>query len=136
MRLGFAPFRGSNPRASAGHGPLPNSGEGASAVRRAKELQLASSLAPQRLAHPLGRSHPRMAEHLLGDAGMHALLDQQSLGRVAGIVNPGIADLRLSEDRLPDPPILGALDRPAAPSGEYGWARWRRVRIPQLGGKR
>jgi hypothetical protein len=30
MRLGFAPFRGSNPRASAGHGPLPGrSGEGA-----------------------------------------------------------------------------------------------------------
>ena len=76
-----------------------------------------------------------MAEHLLGDAGMHALLDQQSLSRVAGIVNPGIADLRLSEDRLPDPPILGALDRPAAPSGEYGWARWRRGSDPAVRGQ-
>ena len=33
MRLGFAPFRGSNPRASASHGPLPGRlGEGARSV--------------------------------------------------------------------------------------------------------
>ena len=33
MRLGFAPFRGSNPRASAAHGPLPRTpGRGLSRV--------------------------------------------------------------------------------------------------------
>ena len=68
---------------------------------------------------PLSCRHSRVAEHLLDDADVHTLLDQQSRSRVTGIVNPGIADLRLSEDRLPDLPILGALDRPAAPSGEY-----------------
>jgi hypothetical protein len=60
-----------------------------------------------------------VAEYLLDDADVRALLDQQSRSRVTGIVNPGIADLRLSEDHLPDPSILGALDRPAAPSGEH-----------------
>lgn len=97
-------------------------------------LQLLSSLAPQRLAHPLAgvlhlqRGHmgvplssrqPGMAEHLLDDADMHTLLDQQSRGRVAGIMDPRVADLRLSEDGLPDPPVLGALDRPAATGSEY-----------------
>ena len=38
----------------------------------------------------LGGRHPGVAKHLLDDADMHALLDQQSGSSVPGIVNPGI----------------------------------------------
>jgi len=38
---------------------------------------------------------------------------------VPGVVDPGIPDLRLAQDGLPGPPVLGAFDRPAAASGEH-----------------
>jgi len=60
-----------------------------------------------------------MAKHLLDDADVDALRDQQSRGCVPGIVDPGIPDLRLLEDGLPGPPVLGAFDRTAAPGGEH-----------------
>ena len=44
----------------------------------------------------LRRRHSGVAEHFLDDADVHALLNQQSRGRVPGIVDPGVADLRLS----------------------------------------
>ena len=59
-----------------------------------------------------------MAKNLLHDADMHALFDQQSRCGVPGIVDPGVADLRLGEDGLPGPPVLGAFDRAAALGGE------------------
>jgi hypothetical protein len=75
-------------------------------------LQLASSLAPQRLAHPLAcvlhlerghvgvslrRRHPGMPKNLLHDADVQALFDQQSRSGVPGIVHPGVSlDLRRS----------------------------------------
>ena len=75
-------------------------------------LQLRSSLAPQRLAHPLasiphlerghmgvpfGCRHPRMAEHLLDHADVDALLDQQR--RAAA----GRANSARSDDRAGSP---------------------------------
>ena len=66
-------------------------------------LQLVSSLTPQRLVHPLTGvphlergnvgvplryRHPGVAKNLLHDADMHALLDKQSRGGVAGVVDP------------------------------------------------
>ena len=62
--------------------------------------------------------HPGMAKHLLDDADMDALLNQQSRSGVPRIVDPGVADLRLGEDGLPGPPVLGAFDRAAALGGE------------------
>jgi len=59
-----------------------------------------------------------MAKNLLHDADMHAMCDQQSRSGVPRIVDPGIADLRLGEDGLPGPPVLGAFDRAAALGGE------------------
>ena len=97
-------------------------------------LQLYSSLAPQRLAHPLARvphlerghvgvalgcRHPGVAKYLLDDADVHALLDQQRRSGMPGIMNPGIPNPGLPEDRLPGPPVLGTLDRTAMPRGEY-----------------
>jgi hypothetical protein len=59
-----------------------------------------------------------MAKNLLHDADVYALFDQQSRSGVTGIVDPGVADLRLGEDGLPGPPVLGAFDRAAALGGE------------------
>jgi hypothetical protein len=59
-----------------------------------------------------------MAKDLLDDADMHALLDQESRGSVAGIVDPGVPDLRLPKDDLPRAPVLSPFDRAAAPGGE------------------
>src|SRR5262249_22393769 len=44
---------------------------------------------------------------------------QQCGGRVPGIVDSGIPDLRPTQDRLPRRPVLGALDRPTAAGGEH-----------------
>jgi hypothetical protein len=57
--------------------------------------------------------HPGMAKNFLNDADVNALLDQQRRRCVPGIVDSGIPHLRLLEDGLPDPPVLGALDRPS-----------------------
>jgi hypothetical protein len=62
----------------------------------------------------LGCRHPGMAKNLLHDADVHALFDKQSGSGVPGIVDPGVADLRLGEDGFPGPPVLGAFDRAAA----------------------
>ena len=110
MRLGVTTLRGSNPRSSAAPrlcpehlwtGPDPWNGQ-----RLQFGLQLRSSLAPRRLAHPLARvphlerghvgvslgcRHPGVAKHLLNDADVHTLLDQQRRGRVPGIVKSGAA---------------------------------------------
>jgi hypothetical protein len=79
-------------------------------------LQLRPSLAPQRLAHPvtrvphlergdvgvaLGCRHSRVAKHLLDDADVHALLDQQRRGDMPGVMDPGIPHPGLPEDCLP-----------------------------------
>jgi hypothetical protein len=66
----------------------------------------------------LRRRHPGMAKNLLHDANVHSLFNQQSRSGVPGIVDSCIADLRLGEDGLPGPPVLGAFDRAAAPGGE------------------
>ena len=108
------------------------------ARRRAEGCSLGcnypSSLAPQHLVHPLARvlhlkrghmrvplrcRDPGMAQDLLNDSDMNALLDQQRRRRVPGIVDPSVADLRLSEEGLPGPPVLGALDRAAMTGGEH-----------------
>lgn len=67
----------------------------------------------------LCRRHARMAKHLLDDADMHARLDQESRGSVPGIVDPGVADLRLPKDGLPRPPVLSPFDRTATPGREH-----------------
>ena len=60
-----------------------------------------------------------MAKHLLHDADVYPLLDQQSRRRVPGIMDPGVADLRLAQDSLPRAPVLGTFDRASAPGGEH-----------------
>jgi hypothetical protein len=62
--------------------------------------------------------HPRMAEHLLNDTDVHALLDQQRRGGMPGVMDPGISHFGLPENHLPGPPVLGTFDRPALPCGE------------------
>jgi hypothetical protein len=59
-----------------------------------------------------------MAKNLLHNADVHALLDQQARGCIPGIVDTGVADVGLSEDGLPGPPVVGPCDRPTA-GGEY-----------------
>ena len=59
-----------------------------------------------------------MAEHLLDDADMNALFDQERRGRVPGIVYPGVPDPSLSQNALPGPPVLGPFDRAAMLRGE------------------
>jgi hypothetical protein len=59
-----------------------------------------------------------MAKHLLNDADVHALLDQQRRSRMPGIVDPDRADPGLPEESLPGPPVLGPVDRTAILSGE------------------
>ena len=67
----------------------------------------------------LCRRHPRMAEYLLHDADMDALLDQQSGRRVADVMHPRVPDLSPAKDRLPRPPVLGTFDRAAITGGEH-----------------
>ena len=148
MRLGFAPFRGSNPRASAGHGPLHVSSGGGRAASSDPwlQFQLPSFLAPQRLVHPLagvlhleggdvgvalGRRNSGVPKYLLHDADVHALLDQQSSGGVPGIVDPDIPDLRLAQDGLLGPPVFGVCDRAAMTGGEHQIMVRPRVARPQ-----
>lgn len=98
------------------------------------QLQLPSPFAPQRLVHPLARilhlergyvgialrrRHPGVAEHLLHNANVHTLLDQQSRGRMPAVVDPDVPDLRLAQDGLPGPPVLGAFNRGPAPGREH-----------------
>jgi hypothetical protein len=67
----------------------------------------------------LRRRHPGVAKHLLHDADMYALFDQQSGRRVPGIVHPDVPDLSLAQDGLPGPPVLGPLDTAAARGGKH-----------------
>lgn len=66
----------------------------------------------------LGCSDPRMAKHLLNDADVHALFDQQRRGGMPSVMDPGIPNSGLPEDRLPGTPVLGTFDRTAMPRGE------------------
>ena len=59
-----------------------------------------------------------MTKNLLHDADVHTLFDQQSRSGVPRIMDPRVTDLRLGEDGLPGPPVLGAFDRAAALGGE------------------
>jgi hypothetical protein len=59
-----------------------------------------------------------MAEHLLSDTDVHALLDQQRRGGMPGVMDPGISHFGLPENHLPGPPVLGTFDRLALPCGE------------------
>jgi len=59
-----------------------------------------------------------VAKYLLNDPDVHPLLDQQSSGRMPGVMDPGIPHPGLSEDRLPGPPVVGTFDRTAMPRGE------------------
>jgi hypothetical protein len=67
----------------------------------------------------LGCGHPGMAKHLLDYADMHTLLYQQRRGRVPSVVDPDFADSSLSQDGLPGPPVLSAIDRAAVLCGEH-----------------
>jgi hypothetical protein len=106
MRFGFAPIRGSNPRASAAHLPLSRASSerawrASGAHHVAVWVAVASVLALQRPAYPftrvlhlergnmgvtLSRRYSRMTENLLNDTDIYALLDRQRGSRVPGIV--------------------------------------------------
>lgn len=75
--------------------------------------------------------HPGVAKHLLHDADVDALLDQQRGGGVPGVMDASVPDLSLAQDGLPRPPILGALDRAAAPGGEHQVVVGPRATRPQ-----
>jgi hypothetical protein len=59
-----------------------------------------------------------MAKHLLNDADVYALLDQQRRGSMPGVMDPGIPHPGLPENRLPGPPVLGTFDRTTMPGSE------------------
>lgn len=54
----------------------------------------------------------------MGDADVHTLFYEESRGGVAGVVDSGVSDLGLAEDRLPDFPVFGSFDRAAEPGRE------------------
>nr|WP_062430719.1 hypothetical protein [Herbidospora daliensis] len=59
-----------------------------------------------------------MAEDLLHDADVHTLFYEERCGGVAGVVDSGVSDLGLTEDRLPDLPVFGSFDGAAEPGRE------------------
>jgi hypothetical protein len=59
-----------------------------------------------------------MATHLLDDADVHALLDQQRRRGMPGVMDPCVPHPSLPENRLPGSPVVGAFDRTTVPRGE------------------
>ena len=69
----------------------------------------------------LGNSNIGVAEDLLHDADMDALLDEERAGGVAAVVDSGVADAGLAEECFPLLPLLPVaprVDRPAVRLGE------------------
>nr|WP_281284776.1 hypothetical protein [Nonomuraea mesophila] len=51
-----------------------------------------------------------MTENLLYDSDVHSLLDEESRGGMPRVVDPDVPNVGLLEYRLPELPVLGALD--------------------------
>jgi len=66
----------------------------------------------------LGDADVGVAEDLLHDADVYALLDQEGACGVAAVVDAGVADAGFPEERLPLLPILPRVDWPAVRLGE------------------
>ncbi|MET7459007.1 hypothetical protein [Nonomuraea sp. NPDC005501] len=60
-----------------------------------------------------------MAEDLLHDSDVHALLDEERRGGVPGVMDANVSDAGLFEDRLPALPVLGSFDGSAVLGGEH-----------------
>jgi hypothetical protein len=67
----------------------------------------------------LGGRDSRVAEDLLDDTDVHALLDEERRGGVVGVVDADVSDAGLLEDGLPELPVLGSFDRSAVLGGEH-----------------
>jgi hypothetical protein len=81
--------------------------------RRADERARVPDLWRGDVRVPLRGGDARVAQDLLDDADVYALLDEERGRRMSGVMEAPVSDAALVEDGLPLSPVLGTADRPA-----------------------